>query len=176
MSAKKILVGIALTIMAITILFVESGFAQGTGLGNTGATPAVYTQGQVLIGGTMSCDLDRGLEILHTDLRRDFIWTQQDAVERYLEPRNGAQYHVIGIVDFASITYSDLEGYVYSTDTINGSDNEFNQIPAGTVLAAITNSNRYSKFRIDIYGYTLTITWVTYHLPFPAFLPLMNRN
>jgi hypothetical protein len=175
MSAQKILLGIIL-IMAIAVLFVESGFAQGTAPGNSSVTPAVYTQGQVLIGGTMSCDLDRGLEILHTDLRRDFFWSQQTDVERYLEPRNGAQFHVIGIVDFASITYSDLVGYVYSTDPINGSDNEFNQIPVGTIVAAITNSNRYSKFRIDIYGYDLTITWVTYHLPFPAFLPLMNRN
>ena len=175
MGAKKILSGITI-ILVMAVLSAVSVFAQGTAPGIAGATPAVYTQGQVLIGGTMSCDLDRGLEVHHPDLRRDFFWLQQTYVERYLEPRNGAQFHVIGIVDFASITYSDLEGYTYSTDTINGSDNEYNQIPVGTVVAAITNSNRYSKFRIDIYGYDLTITWVTYHLPFPAFLPLMNRN
>jgi hypothetical protein len=138
--------------------------------------PSVYTQGQVAISGTSSCDLDLGHQTLYTDPTRDFFWEITSDVERSIRPGNGAQFHVVGIVDFSSIGYSDLQGYSYSTEAINGSDNASNQIPAGTVVAAITNQGRYSKFRIDVNGYILTITWLTYDREYRTYLPLVVRN
>ncbi len=123
---------------------------------------SVYSQGQFQVRGTWGCDLDIGKETYVEDPSTDFQWSQQTAVERYISPRNGAKFHVIGKVDFNSIKYSQLKSYSYSSDKINGSDNASNQIPQGTVVAAITNTGRYCKFRIDTYGYTLTITYLTY--------------
>jgi len=151
----------------------ESG---GTALESTSITPTVYSQGQVTIRGTWSCDLDLGNETYHTDPSRDFFWEQVTSVERYITPKNGAKFHVIGIVDFNSIEYSDLKGYSYSTDRINGSNDASNQIPQGTVVAAVTNEGRYCKFRIDTYGYNLTITWLTYNKEYGIYLPLVLRN
>jgi hypothetical protein len=138
-------------------------------------TPTVYSQGQVTIRGTWSCDLDLGNETHHTDPTRDFQWVQVSGVERYITPKNGAQFHVVGIEDINSIGYSDLWGYTYSTESIDGSDDASNQIPQGTVVAAVTNEGRYSKFRIDVYGYSLTITWLTYDKEY-IYLPLVVRN
>ena len=139
-------------------------------------TPTVYSQGQVRIRGTWSCDLDLGNETRHAGPTRDFQWDQITEVERYLAPKNGAQFHVVGIVDINSIGYSDLRGYSYSTESISGSDDASNQLPEGTVVAAVTNEGRYSKFRIDVNGYHLTITWLTYNKPYSSYLPLVLRN
>jgi hypothetical protein len=144
--------------------------------GKAGFSPGIYSQGQVTINGTYSCDLDTGTQVNLTDPGQDFKWDQISSVERYIEPGHGAQFHVIGIVDFASIGYSDLLGYSYSSENINGSNDSSNQIPAGTVVAAITNEGRYNKFRIDVYGYVLTITWLTYEKIYPVYLPVIMQN
>lgn len=138
-------------------------------------TPTVYSQGQVTIGGTSSCDLDMGKETYFTDPTRDFLWEINNDVERSIGPRNGAKFHVVGIVDFNDIGYTDLQGYAYSTNDINGNNDASNQIPQGTVVAAVTNEGRYSKVRIDTYGYALTITWLTYNkTEYRIYLPLIR--
>ncbi len=182
MNVKRTLLG-TLLVTLLLALVVEPNQAQGsetmeerTALESISITPTVYSQGQVIIHGTWSCDLDLGLQTHSTDPSTDFFWNQQTEVERYLEPRNGAKFHVIGNVDFDSITYSDLTGYAYSTDPINGSNDSSNQIPVGTVIAAVTNEGRYTKVRIDIYGYDLTITWLTYNNPYFIYLTLVMRN
>jgi len=120
----------------------------------------------------MSCDLDLGKEAGSTDPPIDFFWEQATSVERYIEPKNGAMFHVVGSVNFDSITHSGLKTYSYSYDKINGSDNASNQIPAGTVVATITDAGRYSKFKIEVYGYNLVIKFVTYKENLPA--PLLT--
>ena len=125
------------------------------------AGPPVYSHGTVVIRGTYCCDLEEGSETVME--LGDFCWEQVTSpTERYITPLDGTLFHVLGIMDFDSITYSDLKGLAYSSQRINGSHTAANQIPQGTVVAAITSGGRYCKFRIDAYGYDLTISWVTY--------------
>ena len=122
----------------------------------------IYSTGMITVGGTMTCDLDLGKETGSLDPPIDLFWNQVTSVERYIEPKNGAIFHVIGSIDFDSITHSSLKTYSYSSDKINGSNDSSNQMPAGTVIAAITDGGRYSKFKIEVYGYDLVIKFVTY--------------
>ena len=126
---------------------------------NPVATPKVYTEGQIVIRGTWSCDLDAGSE---TTSGADFFWEQVNGVERYLVPRGGARFSVLGRRDFHSVSYADLTKLNYSEDKINASNATYNRIPQGTVVAAVTNEGRHSKFLITEYGYNLGISWVTY--------------
>src|SRR5215472_10062145 len=105
----------------------------------------IYTEGEVVIRGTWSCDLDVGSE---TTDRADFFWEQVNDVERYLVPRGGARFNVLGQRGFALLTYADLTKLNYSEDKINGSNATYNRIPQGTVVAAITKEGRHSKFVI----------------------------
>jgi len=83
-------------------------------------------------------------------------------VKRYLVPKNGAAFFVVGIRDFESVKYADLERFQYSSQNIDGSNLPYNQIPQGTVVAYKTNEGRLGKLIIDEYRYNLTIRWVTF--------------
>src|SRR5262249_28665759 len=45
---------------------------------------------------------------------------------------------------------------------IDGSDNNHNQIPQGTILCYVTDDGRYGKLKVLEYGYNLAVKWVTY--------------
>lgn len=120
--------------------------------------PLVFSKGQKVVRGTYSFDLDKGME---TAGDADFWWEQVTKVERYIVPRNGAKFYILGRKNFDSISYENLIKLRYSSTKLNGSTTS-NQIPQGTVVAVITSQGRYCKFRIDVYGYNLTISWVTY--------------
>ena len=122
----------------------------------------IYSTGMITVRGTLSCDLDLGKETGSWDPPTDFFWEQKTNVKRYIDPMNGAKFYVVGNVDFDSITHSALRTYSYSADKINGSNDSTNKIPTGTVVAAITDEGRYSKFKIEVYGYNLIIKFVTY--------------
>jgi len=122
----------------------------------------IYSTGMITVRGTFSCDLDLGKETGSWDPPTDFFWEQTTDVERYIDPMNGAKFYVVGNVNFDSITHSTLKTYSYSADKINGSNDASNKIPTGTVVAAITDEGRYSKFKIEVYGYDLIIKFVTY--------------
>ena len=119
----------------------------------------IYSQGNLVIRGTWSCDLDQGLE---TETGADFWWEQETETIRYIVPRNGARFCVPGLSNFNSITPNNLAGLAYSSAKINGSNTASNRIPKETIIAVITSEGRYCKFKIDDYGYNLHITWVTY--------------
>jgi len=119
----------------------------------------IYNSGQFTVHGTWQFDLDSCREI---PVGCDFWWEQVNGIIRYIVPENGAKFYVVGIEDFYLIMYADLTKYPYSSNKINGSDSNNNMIPNNTVVAAITNEGRYCKFRIDSYGYNLTLTIVTY--------------
>lgn len=82
----------------------------------------------------------------------------------YMSPQRGAMIYNLGIVDFASIRYSDLTGYHYSTTPIDGNAGSTNQLVPGDVFAVATNGGHYAKVRIqsDAPNYLL-IQWVTYN-------------
>jgi hypothetical protein len=124
------------------------------------AEPAIYSKGQVTIRGTWSCDLDKGIE---GDKSVDFFWEQETSTIRHLVPRNGAKFTIVGKGDLNSVTYQELTGLTYSANKIDGSNSSSNQLLPGTILAVRTNEGRYCKFRIDNYGYNLTLSWITYY-------------
>jgi hypothetical protein len=63
---------------------------------------------------------------------------------------------------FDAINLPYIQSVTLSTDWINGSDSDSNQIPAGTVVLYLTSEGRYGKFRVSEYGYNLTLQWATY--------------
>ena len=120
----------------------------------------VHSSGRLMVRGTYSCDLDTGTE---TQDGADFFWEQQTATIRFLTPKNGASFYVIGLTNFESVRWSDMERFPYSTDRIPASADNSNRIPAGTVVAYKTNEGRLGKFIVDDYGFNLTIRWRTYN-------------
>jgi len=119
----------------------------------------VYSEGQLEVRGASHCNLDAGAQ---NQVGADFWWEQDTPVKRYLTPENGAGFFVMGIRDFASLGYADIEHLQYSSQKIDGSDAPYNNIPQGTVVAYRTSAGRLGKFVVVSYGYNLTIRWVTY--------------
>jgi hypothetical protein len=126
---------------------------------SNGQGRAVHSSGRLTIRGTRSCDLDSGAE---TSAGADFWWEQETNVNRYLVPKNGAGFFVVGIRDFKSVKYADLERFQYSSQKIDASNQTYNQIPQRTVVAYKTNEGRFGKLIVDEYGYNLTIRWMTF--------------
>lgn len=127
----------------------------------TEAAPSVYTQGQVTIRGTFSCDLDQGREA--SLAQGDFFWEQTTATERYIAPDNGATFSVTNRQNLSDMTYGTLVGLSYSNTKINASATSANRIPAGTIVAYQTSEGRYGAFQVVTYGYNLSIRWLTYN-------------
>jgi hypothetical protein len=123
--------------------------------------PATYSTGRLTIRGTWSGDLDLGTE--STGTGADFWWEQATGTARYLVPKSGAGFYVVGLRDFASIGYADLGNLPYSGQKIEGSDATYNRIPQGTVVAYKTSDGRLGKFLVEEYGYNMTIRWLTYN-------------
>jgi beta-lactam-binding protein with PASTA domain len=122
--------------------------------------PKSYSVGDLTVRGTWMADLDRGIE---TQDGADFWWQQATPTERYLTPKNGARFKVLGQRDFDRITYADLRERVrYGADRIDGSDGASNQLAVGTVVAYVTDQGRYGKLLVRAWGYNLSIRWVTY--------------
>lgn len=104
-------------------------------------------------------DLDEGVE---TQQGADLWWEQVTETERYLVPTNGACFAVIGQRDFDSITRDDLSRLPCFASKIDGSAASYGQVMDGTVILAVTSERRFTKFRVNQYGYDLVISWVTY--------------
>jgi|HubBroStandDraft_5_1064220.scaffolds.fasta_scaffold46238_4 hypothetical protein len=119
---------------------------------------AVYSSGQLVVRGTWHCDLDVGAE----DKTGDFWWEEDTKVERSLTPENGAVFFVVGIRDFDSLKFADLEHFHYSQDKIEANDAPENNLKKRTVVAYRTKQGRLGKFVVVDYGPDLTIRWATY--------------
>jgi hypothetical protein len=119
----------------------------------------VYSDGQLEVRGTWHCNLDVGAQ---NQTGADFWWELDTPVERYLTPENGAVFFVVGIRDFSSLSYADLERFPYTTQKIDGSDAPDNNLRKGTVVAYRTSEGRLGKFVVVSYGRDLIIQWITY--------------
>jgi hypothetical protein len=120
----------------------------------------IHSRGQLVVRGTWEYDLDAGIQTQNSSA--DFRWEQVTDVKRYLAPLHGAEFVVVGIRDFESLTWRDLDSLHYSPKKIDGSNLPTNEIPQGTVVAYKTNEGRLGKLIVDEYGYNLTIRWITY--------------
>ena len=96
----------------------------------------------VLINGTGTMDVDTGT--LKPEEGKDLFWRQRSATERLLEPKNGAAFANLGKVDFEKLTLQDLKNAEYSTEPIQGDDDD-NKLTPGTVIAIKTDQGNYAK-------------------------------
>jgi hypothetical protein len=128
--------------------------------GEKKAERPVFSSGELMVRGGWHCDLDAGAE---TDVAADFWWQQETAEKRSLTPEDGATFYVVGIRDFDSLKFAELEHFSYAAKPIDGGDvKEENDVPRGTVVAYRTKQGRLGKFVVESYGHNLTIRWVTY--------------
>jgi hypothetical protein len=152
---------VALLVVIVAIIRPWEDRVDGGDIGD--AVPSiVHSQGTTTLHGTFRFDVDAGLEAPDG---ADVWWEQVDNVERYLVPLEGALLAHMGTPIFDAITVVDLQTQPWATDRINGSANPLNQLTPGSVIAVWTDAGRYSKVRVDSYGYDLQITWVTYEDP-----------
>jgi len=96
----------------------------------------------VFIKGTATMDVDTGA--LNPEKGKDLFWRQRSATERRLEPKNGAAFAYLGKVDFEKLTLQDLKNTEYSTEPIQGDDDDNKLIP-GTVIAIKTDQGNHAK-------------------------------
>ena len=125
--------------------------------------PGILSQGQLTVRGTWSVNLDTGAEINNAAVA-DFFWVQRTAVKRFLVPRNGATFLVVGERLLESVAYADLQRLTVSSQPIDGSEGRENQLRPGTVIAYRTQRGHLGKLRIIQYGDNLVIRWTTYAL------------
>jgi hypothetical protein len=92
----------------------------------------------------------------------DVWWEQVDAVRRRLTPQSGTTLANLHTVSFSLVSADRLRSLSYSPVPIDGSNNPFNQLTQGTVVAVKTRVGHYAKVRIDSYGYNLKVTVTTY--------------
>jgi hypothetical protein len=120
----------------------------------------VQSEGTTTLRGTWTFDFDTGVQGPQTGA--DVWWRQVDNVVRFLVPQNGATFAHLGTPDFDAISRQTLQTQTYTANPINGSNNGSNQLTPTAVIAIRNDTGRYTKLRIDTYGYNLRITWVTY--------------
>jgi len=121
---------------------------------------AVMSKGTTTLKGIWTFDFEAGVAGPSTGA--DVWWEQVDNTVRFLVPQSGAMLAHMGKPNFEAVSLQTLQSQPYTANPINGSDNASNQLTPGTVIAVKTNTGRYSKVKIDSYGYDLGITWVTY--------------
>lgn len=148
---------VSLGVVAGLLLF---GLAAQGGLARNAAGQAtVVSSGSGTLQGTFSFDFDTGVQ---TSAGADVFWRQQTSVERRLEPQNGAQLVNLGVVNFDTLAPEGLQGLAYSSSPINGNNDSSNQLVTGDVFAVRTSSGNLAKVKVVLYGYNLSIQWVTY--------------
>jgi|WetSurMetagenome_2_1015567.scaffolds.fasta_scaffold155029_2 hypothetical protein len=120
---------------------------------------AVERQGSFTVRGTFAADLDGGKEVASLP-GADFLWNQETAVVRAIQPTNNTKFSVVGPVSLDSVKYSAVAATTLSGDRIDGSANANNKIPNGTIVVGSTDEGRLVKFRIDTNAYNMTLTFV----------------
>jgi hypothetical protein len=123
----------------------------------------VLKQGTIVLKGTFTFNLDTGVEG-NPIATADIQWVQQTALIRNMAPLNAARIVNLGVVDFASLSPDSLQHLTYGTTPIVGNNDASNKLVNGDVFAVITNGGNYAKVKVDVYGYNLTIDWVTYQI------------
>lgn len=104
---------------------------------DTSNQPPLYSQGHFVVRQTWSSDLDHGRE---TQMGADFWFRAKTATKRYLVPKNGAKFAVMGH------TTSGYNGCSQTILTEKPIPAEI--LSAGIYVCAHTNEGRISEFRI----------------------------
>lgn len=98
-----------------------------------------------VIKGTWSWDIETDAD--GSSATSDIFWEQVSAAERYLTPRNSAEFAVMSGVTFESLDLSDLEAATYSTDRLSASDVGA-VVDVGSVIAVHTTEGNYAKLLV----------------------------
>ena len=126
----------------------------------------IISEGSGTLRGTWSFDFDAGFEgSILFDTAMDVWWEQHSRTMRDMVPSNCAQLVNIGVTGFDAVTPETLLGLNYGNKPISGNNDESNLLVEGDVFAVKTNAGNYAKVRVESYGYTLRIRWVTYRGP-----------
>jgi hypothetical protein len=140
---------------------VSSSGPAGPGASNPQSDSAAFSNGETIIRGTWTFDLDNGVLTSGTG-NSDLFWEQETNTKRTLQPTNGALFALVGQRDFDSLKIQMLKGLDYSSDGIRADNDISNAIPSGTILAYKTRHGRYGKLLIENYAYDLKVKWLTF--------------
>jgi len=117
-----------------------------------------------VLKGTFLFDFDTGVQG-GLSPNADVFWEQETAVLRQMTPQNSAGIVNLGAVDFNALTATTLQSLTYSATPIDGNNDPSNLLVPGDVFAVHTTQGNYAKVKVLVYGYDLTIQWVTYNIP-----------
>ena len=126
------------------------------------ATAISVSQGSITIPGTFLFDLDAGAI---APAGADIWWEQVDSTTRMIAPQGAATLVNLGLVNFGSLTYAQLQSLTYTAAAINGSD-VGNVLVPGDVFAVKTDLGNYAKVLVtgrfdSTQNNGLPIEWVT---------------
>ena len=127
--------------------------------------PTIVAQSpSTVLKGTFLFDFDTGIQG-GLSPNADVFWEQITAVLRQMAPQNSARIVNLGAVDFNALTATTLRSLAYSATPIDGNNDPSNKLVPGDVFAVHTTQGNYAKVKVLVYGYNLTIQWVTYNIP-----------
>lgn len=125
------------------------------------APAATISSGTGVLQGTFLFDFDKGVQVGSLGVPSDVFWEQETDVARQMVPQGNAKIANLGVVDFGSLSVTQLQELAYSTAPIDGNNDSSNQLVNGDVFAVLTHGGNYAKVQVVTYGYNLTIQWVT---------------
>lgn len=123
---------------------------------------AIDAKGTTLLKGTWVFDCETGIQDGNLNGPGDIWWEQIDSIKRQMMPVGSASLVNMGQVNFATVTPNILQAQAYVKAPIPGNNDATNQLLAGDVFAVRTNAGNFCKIKILLYGYNLSIQWVTY--------------
>jgi hypothetical protein len=121
----------------------------------------VISQGTALLKGTYLFNCETGT----VGSSGDIWWNQISSTQRQMVPQSPAKILNLGIVDFNSLTATNLDDYTYSSTPIIGNNDSTNKLVTNDVFVVKTKVGHYTKIKVLSCGYNLSIQWVTYRAP-----------
>ncbi|HEX9060445.1 MAG TPA: hypothetical protein VF941_09720 [Clostridia bacterium] len=128
-------------------------------------------KGTATVPADTSLDLVDGTSISGGQIR----WDHTDPSHgRVMRGQGNCDVKSLGLVDFDSITYAELQNINYSSDSIHGDPGPGNQLADNFVFAVRNWSPGthdifdYAKVKVLSYGANLQLTWVSYKLKPPV--------
>jgi len=123
---------------------------------------SIVSQGTTILKGTWIFDCETGSLGGPMTGPGDIWWEQIDAVKRQMAAVGGAKIVNLGVVDFNSISPADLQKLAYGSQPVIGNIGADNKLVNGDVFAVLTNAGNFTKIKVVMYDYNMTIQWATY--------------
>jgi hypothetical protein len=124
-------------------------------------------RGQAILWAGTFFDFEAGVRTAN-QAAADVWWevvTGINGTTAQMVPLNRAALYAMGMVNFDSLSLSQLQGLPYSADPIPANPSGTNLMPERSVLAVRTKRGNYAKVLIIEYGDNPHIGWATYTRP-----------